>query len=122
MKRLLFAFALLSLCSAVSFAEDFKGYVSDQKCAAHGASAAKASDWVNPQAFPACAQKCVKAGSPVVFVTDDNKVLKLDADSTKKAMPHVGERVSLSGKVENDTLKIDKIAKLEMPEAKPAKE
>jgi len=120
MKRLLLL-AFLAFASTAVFAEDFKGYVSDQKCAAHGASAAKASDWVNPQAFPSCAQKCVKAGSPVVFVTDDNKVLKLDADSTKKAMPHDGERVSLSGNVENDTLKIDKIAKIEMPEAKPAK-
>ena len=121
MKRLLAAVAFLTLFSAGSFAEDLKGYISDQKCAAHGAKAAKASDWVNPQAFPSCAKKCVEAGSPVVFVTDDNKILKLDADSTAKAKPHVGEHVSLSGMVENDTLKIDKIAKIEMPEAKPDK-
>lgn len=117
MKKLL-TLAFLALVSTAVFAEDMTGYVSDQKCAANHAVAAKASDWVNPQAFPGCAQKCVKAGSPVVFVTDDNKVLKLDAESTKKAMPHLGERVSLSGKVDNDTLKIDKIAKIEMPSSK----
>lgn len=119
MKKLLTAFVFLVLISATAFAEEWKGYISDEKCAAHGAKAAKASDWMNPQAFPSCAQKCVKAGSPVVFVTEDNKILKLDANSTKKATPHVGQRVSVSGKVENDTLKIDKIATIEVPASKP---
>ena len=119
MKRLLAAFVFLVLIATTVFAEEWKGYISDEKCAAHGAKAAKASDWINPQAFPSCAQKCVKGGSPVVFVTEDNKILKLDADSTKKAMPHVGQKVSLSGKVENDTLKIDKITSIETPASKP---
>jgi hypothetical protein len=114
MKKLFVLSALLTLLSIPALAEKWTGYVSDQKCAASGSKAAKATDWINPNAFESCAKKCADAGSPVVFVTEDNKVLKLDADSLKKAMPHLGHRVALSGKVDNGTLKIDEIASINM--------
>lgn len=120
MKKLFALLALLTLISLAATAEKMTGYVSDEKCAVHGSKAAKATDWINPNAFESCAKKCAEAGSPVVFVTEDNKVLKLDADSTKKAMPHLGHRVSLSGKVENGTLTIDEIASIKIDaKAKP---
>jgi len=107
-------FALLTLFSMTALAEKWTGYVSDEKCAVSSAKAAKAADWINPKAFASCAKKCAEAGSAVVFVTEDNKILKLDAESTTKAMPHLGHRVSLSGKLDNGTLKIDKIESIKM--------
>jgi hypothetical protein len=106
--------ALLTLFSMAALAEKWTGYISDEKCAVSSAKAAKASDWINPKAFESCAKKCAEAGSAVVFVTEDNKILKLDAESTTKAMPHLGHRVSLSGKLDNGTLKIDKIESIKM--------
>lgn len=114
MKKALTMFLLLGLVSIPVLAEKLTGYVSDEQCATSSSKAAKATDWINPKAFGSCAQKCVKNGSPIVFVTEDNKVLKLDADSTKKASTHLGHRVSVNGRVENGTLKIDRIATIAM--------
>ena len=120
MKRLFAAFTLLTVISIPVMAEKLTGYVSDEKCAVSGSKAAKATDWINPNAFESCAKKCAEAGSTVVLVTEDNKILKLDADSSKKAMPHLGHRVSLRGKVENGTLTIEEIASIKMDaKAKP---
>jgi hypothetical protein len=112
MKKLFVLFALL--ISIPALAEKMTGYISDDKCAASGSKASKATDWINPNAFESCAKKCAKAGASVVFVTEENKVLKLDADSTQKAMPHLGHRVSLTGTVDNGSLKIDDIASIKM--------
>jgi len=124
MKRLLVGIAFLAFVAFVSktaCAEQMSGYVSDEQCASKGSKSAKASDWINPKAFESCAQKCAKNGSGVVFVTEDNKVLKLNGDSLKKALPHLGHRVSVSGKVEGGTLNIDKIASIKMDaQEKPA--
>lgn len=121
MKKTLLLFTLLTLFSLAAVAEKVTGYVSDQQCATSQSKAAKASDWVNPKAFESCAQKCVKNGSPMVFVTEDNKVLKLEGDSLKKATDHLGHRVAVDGKVENSTLKIDKIENIKM-EAQTSKD
>jgi hypothetical protein len=59
-----------------------------------------------------CVQKCVKDGKDAVFVTSDNKVLKIDASSKDKIMPHLGHKVSVSGQVTGDTLKIDSVKML----------
>ena len=112
MKRLLVLFALL--ISIPALAEKMTGYISDDKCAASGSKAAKATDWISPDLFESCVKKCMKGGSTMVFVTEDNKVLKLDAASTQKALPHMGHRVSLSGTVDNGSLKIDEIASIKM--------
>lgn len=114
MKKALTLFAFLALAVIPFLGEQMTGYVSDEACAVHGSKAAKATDWMNPKVFPSCAQKCAKQGSPLVFVTEDNKILKLDAASTQKASAHLGRRVSVDGKVENGTLKIEKIATIKM--------
>jgi len=114
MKRLFAVFALVLSFSFAAFGERLTGYISDEQCAASGSKAAKATDWINPTKFESCAQKCAKNGSPAVFVTEDNKVLKLDVESTKKAAAHLGHRVSVEGKVENGSLKISKITTIKM--------
>ena len=114
MKKILVLVTLSALFSVAAFAERMTGYVSDEQCASHQSKAAKATDWVNPKAFESCAQKCAKNGSPVVFVTEDNKVLKFDADSLKTATEHLGHRVSVEGKVDNGSLKVDKMENIKM--------
>lgn len=114
MKKTLAMVVFLVFVAIPIFAEQLTGYVSDSACAAKGAKAAKAMDWINPKVFPSCVQKCLKSGSPIVFVTEDNKVLTMDADSTKKAGAFAGQRVSVNGKVENGTLTIEKIASIKM--------
>lgn len=120
MKKISIVFVFMAFVSIAALGEKLTGYVSDEQCAISGSKAAKATDWINPQAFESCAQKCAKKGSPLVFVTEDNKVLKLDAGSTKKATAHLGHRVSVQGKVENGMLKIDQIATIKMAQTKPA--
>jgi hypothetical protein len=116
MTKVLALAAFLALASLAAFAENWTGtgYISDEQCAVSGSKAKKAADWVNPDKFESCAQKCAKAGSPLVFVTEDNKILKFDTDSTKKVMPLLGHRVSLSGTLENGTLKVDKVTGIKM--------
>lgn len=121
MKKTLWVLASLILFCTFAFAEHVTGYVSDAQCASAGSKAAKATDWVNPKAFEGCVQKCAKTGSPLVFVTEDNKVLKLEGDSLKKATEHQGHRVSVEGKVEDGALKIDKIENIKM-EAQTSKD
>jgi hypothetical protein len=57
----------------------------------------------------ACTAKCIKGGSAAVFVTADDKVLKIDAASLDKVTPHYGHKVTITGKVDGDTVHIDSI-------------
>lgn len=90
------------------------GYISDTKCATDGAKAKTAAEWIKPAAFEDCVKKCVKDGSPAVFVTEDNKILKVDAASSAKLGQFLGRKVSVTGKVEGTTLKIDTITALKL--------
>ena len=49
-----------------------------------------------------------------MFVTEDNKILKIDAGSLAKVTPHIGHKVSVTGTVDSGTLKIDSISSLKM--------
>lgn len=114
MKKIL-ALVTLSLLTAIpAAAAEMTGYISDDVCVSKNTSAKKAMDWINPDAFEACAKKCVKEGSSVVFVTEDNKILRLDAASVAKAMPHLGQRVSVQGTVKDGAVKLDSIATIKM--------
>jgi hypothetical protein len=100
---------ILAIASTTLVAGEWTGYVSDTKCAASNAKAKSAAEWVKPDAFEACAKQCVKAGSEPVFVTEDNKILKFDADSTKKIMPHLGHKVTVTGAIDGSTLKVETV-------------
>ena len=121
MRRILALTVFIAVASMEALAEHWTGYISDEQCAVSSAKAKKATDWINPTAFESCAQKCAKAGSAVVFVTEDNKILKFDAASTKKVAPFLGHRVALSGKLDHGALKVDKISSIKMDtQAKPS--
>ncbi len=106
--------ALLTLSAISALAGEMTGYISDEKCANAGSKAATAKEWIQPAAFESCVQKCVKAGSAAVFVTEDNKILKIDAESMKKITPHLGHKVVVTGEAEGGTLKIDSIKSVQM--------
>ena len=75
------------------------GWVVDEKCGAKVAN----------EKGSACAKKCVEGGQPVVFVDDkDQSVLKVANQDALKS--HAGEHVTVSGSVDNGTLKVDKVA------------
>lgn len=110
MKKLVAVFALTAIGSLSAMAAEWTGYISDTKCAAAGSKAAKASEWIKPEAFESCVKQCVKAGSPAVFVTEDNKMIKIDAASMEKVTPMLGHKVTVTGKLDGGSIKIDSIA------------
>jgi hypothetical protein len=97
-----------------AMAAEYTGYLSDEKCAVSGAKAKTAAEWVQPKAFEGCVKKCVQAGETVVFVTEDNKIVKIDAASMGKIMPVIGHKVKVTGKIAGDKLTVDSIATLPM--------
>ena len=110
MKCLLLA-SVFALVSLSAFGAEMTGYISDTKCASDHAKSATAAEWIHPKVFETCAVQCVKdEGSTPIFLTSDNKVLKMDAASVAKAMPHLGHKVKVEAKVDGDTIKIESIS------------
>ena len=77
-------------------ADEFTGWISDSKCGVKGASADHKD----------CAAKCVKGGAAPVFVMD-NKVLKID--DTSKVEGRIGQKVTVTGSVDGDTIKVESV-------------
>jgi hypothetical protein len=100
-KKLFVVLAFAAISSMTAFAAEFKGVISDSTCGVKH-TAASAADM-------ACVKKCVKSPSDAVFITSDNKILKIDEASAGKVMPHLGHKVIITGKVTGDTLTIDSI-------------
>jgi hypothetical protein len=113
-KNFIAVFALSALASISALAGQVTGYISDEKCAVSGSKAKTARDWIDPNEFEGCVKRCVKAGSPVVFVTEDNRILKIDPASLEKVTPHIGHKVTVTGKEEGGALKIDSISSIKM--------
>jgi hypothetical protein len=97
MRKLSLAISLGSLFAAAAFAETWSGTISDSMCGAKH-EAASASD-------AACVKKCVKGGAAAVFISD-GKVYQIAAKSQSKVMPLLGEKVTLKGKMDGDTIEI----------------
>jgi hypothetical protein len=85
------------MTAGLSFADDWVGYLADEKCAAGGKAAS--------EAHAGCAKKCVDGGQPVAFINDaDKKVYKIKNQDAVKA--HAGHKVTLSGKLAGDTIEV----------------
>jgi hypothetical protein len=96
-------FALISLAAAISataMAADITGYIIDEKC----------SKVTSMRGNVDCANKCIKAGSPAMLVTDDGKVYKIAEQD--KVVADAGKKVTLSGKLSGDTISVSKIKEL----------
>jgi hypothetical protein len=99
MKKLFAMSALMAVGSLSAFAGEWSGYIADSKC--------KHTD--GTAAHIACTEKCVKGGADAVFVTSDDKVLKIDKASIDKITPHLGHKVTVTGNVTGDTISIDSV-------------
>ena len=95
MKKLAVVFALASISA---MAADMTGYIVDKSCAGK----AKAM-WTNEK----CAAGCIKKGDPAVFVTDEGKVYQIA--NQDKVVEHAGHKVTLSGTMDGDTIKVDSV-------------
>jgi hypothetical protein len=92
------AVALLTMgLSAVGMAAEFKGFVEDTKCSTMAAMKGDA----------ACAQKCIKGGSPAVLVTEDGKIYKIA--NQDKIVASAGLNVTVTGKLKGDTITVDSV-------------
>ena len=94
MKRLLAVFALATVSG---MAADWTGYIIDQSCSGKKEMLGNV----------ACAQSCIKRGSPAVLVTDDGKIYKI-ADQDK-VVEHAGHKVTITGKMDGDSIKVDSV-------------
>src|SRR5579863_10285358 len=94
MKKFTVVAALAFGLAASGLAAEFKGFVEDTNCA--GKPEMKGDS--------ACAQKCIKGGSPAVLVTEDGKIYKIA--NQDKIVAHAGEHVTLEATLKGDTLTI----------------
>ncbi len=113
-KKLFAVFTIGVLGSIAAFSAEMTGYISDEKCAKSAAGKKAASEWVNPEKFEQCAKTCVKNGSPAVFVSENNKIYKIDAASADKVAAHIGQKVNVNGKVDGDVLTVESIDSVKM--------
>ncbi|HEV7521081.1 MAG: hypothetical protein JWN42_389 [Candidatus Angelobacter sp.] len=107
MKRLLsVVFAVAFLTSTLCLAKDkapkdtkMSGWVSDEKCGAKDIDNA------------ACAKKCAEGGSKLVFVSEKDKSV-INVDNPDALKGHEGHHVSVTGKLDNGNLHVEKLAML----------
>jgi hypothetical protein len=97
MKRVFAVCALVGGLSLCAMAEEWTGFVMDQACASKK----------EMQGNVSCAQSCIKRGSPAVLVVDDGTIYKI-ADQ-KKVVEHAGQKVTITGKMENGEIKVDSV-------------
>ena len=95
MKFVLALALVLSVFTLTAMAGEWSGYISDSKCGVKGAKDEHAD----------CAVKCVKGGASPVFVTD-GKVYKIK--NQEKVKGHVGSKATLEGKVDGDTIEVER--------------
>ncbi len=98
MKKVWMTASISSLFVAGAFAETMSGTISDANCGAKHAAAA-ASDM-------ACVKSCIKRGAAPVFVAE-GKVYQIAADSREKVAALAGQKVTVNGKIEGDTITIE---------------
>jgi hypothetical protein len=89
----------LSFCATAAFAGSWTGTISDSKCGAAHADGSEKS--------VKCAQGCVKSGKAQPVLVSEGKVYKLSDAS--KATDHVGHKVTVTGDLDGDTIKVDAV-------------
>ena len=100
MKRLGMVASIASLFAIGAYAESWTGTISDAQCGAkHEAAGEKDT---------ACVKRCLDRGSKAVFVSS-GKVYAIAADSQEKAKASAGQKVTVNGKLDGDTVTIESI-------------
>jgi hypothetical protein len=106
MKKYLLLFVMAISMSAVFAANKVEdgpltGYIGDAMCAAKGKA--------NTADHAACAAKCIKGGSAAVLVVGD-KVYKIS--NQKEVVKYAGKKVTLEGKVTDDSIEVTKVTEV----------
>src|SRR5437868_6503569 len=101
MKKLAIASMLVLGCAFSAMAAEWTGYIVDSACAGKRGIKTASDD------HAACAAKCIKGGSPAVLMTSDGTVMKI-ADQDK-VTAHAGHKVTITGTMDGDTIKVDKV-------------
>jgi hypothetical protein len=94
MKRIL---AVIALCASSALAADVTGYIVDKNCASK-------KEMIGDEA---CAKRCIGRGTAAVIATDDGKIYAISNQDKVKEM--AGKKVNVSGKMEGDSITVDKI-------------
>jgi len=97
MKKVIAGCILTAAFSFGAMAADVTGFIIDKSCA----------DKPAMRGNVACAQRCIKRGDPAVLVTDEGKVYQLDAQA--KVVELAGQKVTVTGKIDGDTIKVDSV-------------
>ena len=98
MKRLMMVAFVLALFAMTMMGAEWKGAISESGCGLKHADGGAEK----------CVTSCVKRGAAPVFVTD-GKVIKIaNAD---KVMDFLGQKVTVSGKLADDTVTVESIKK-----------
>jgi len=91
---------LLALPAFAGQASTRTGWITDEHCGADGAKAGHKD----------CAEKCAAKGYKLVFYDGaEKKIYKLDDQAAAKS--HLGHEVKVTGTVEGDVIKVEKIEK-----------
>ena len=97
MKKITAAALLACGLAATGMAAEITGFVEDTACSTKAGMKDNA----------ACAAKCIKGGDPAVLVDADGKVYKI-ADQDK-VVAHAGHKVTITGTLDGDTLKVESV-------------
>ena len=98
-------FALLTVFAVSGFAAEWTGVLSDASCGAKHADATEASQ--------TCAKRCFEKSGNAVLVVGD-KVIKVNSASFDKVAKdkmsgHMGHKVTVTGKMDGDTVVIESV-------------
>ena len=102
MKKVSLVITLGAMFAGAGLAETLSGTVGDSMCGAKHEAAA-ASD-------VACIKKCVKGGASPIIISD-GKVYQISAGSQAKVMSMLGDKVTVNGKIDGDTIEIASVKK-----------
>jgi protein-disulfide isomerase-like protein with CxxC motif len=94
MRKLTAAVTLALGLAAIGMAADFKGFVEDEMCSTKPEMKGNA----------ACAQRCIKGGSPAVLVTEDGKIYKIANQA--KIVDFAGKNVTVSGALKDGAITV----------------
>lgn len=97
MNKAILALALAAGFAGSAIAAEYKGYIIDEKC----------SKVASMKGDVDCANKCLKAGSPAVLVSDNGKIYKIA--NQDKVVPLAGKEVTINGKAKGDTITVEDI-------------
>jgi len=108
MKRILLTAVAALLCSGAAFAADqtWTGTISDSMCGATHKAMLEHNKNLTDRS---CTEACVKGGAKYVFASGD-KVYMLENQKDAALAQYAGQKVTITGELQGDSIKATKIA------------